>query len=221
MRIHKEGYFTIIVVFLILSVTIVILHFLLREYAILKYCIDVSFSILFIIIILFFRSPRRDIILSDDHILSPADGKVVVIEEVLETEYFNDKRLQISVFMSPLNVHCNRYPCSGIVRYYKYHPGSYIVAWHPKSSEENEHTTVVIENPNKYFILVRQIAGALARRIVCNAIEGKTVKQGDELGFIKFGSRVDILLPLNAEIKVHLGQMVRAGKTVLAELCKQ
>ncbi|MFA4852753.1 MAG: phosphatidylserine decarboxylase family protein [Bacteroidales bacterium] len=219
MRIHKEGYFTIIIVFLILSVTIVVLHFLLRGYDILKYCIDGGFALLFILIIYFFRSPRRDMMLSHEYILSPADGKVVVIEDVLETEYFNDMRLQISVFMSPLNVHCNRYPCAGIVRYFKYHPGSYIVAWHPKSSEENEHTTVVVENQNKHFILVRQIAGAVARRIVCNAIEGKTVKQGDELGFIKFGSRLDILLPLKAEIKVHLGQMVRAGKTVLAELC--
>jgi len=219
MKIHKEGYFTIIIVFLILSVTIAVLHFLLQGYDILKYCIDGGFAIFFILIVFFFRSPRRDMMLSHEYILSPADGKVVVIEDVLETEYFNDMRLQISVFMSPLNVHCNRYPCAGIVRYFKYHPGSYIVAWHPKSSEENEHTTVVIENQNKHFILVRQIAGAVARRIVCNAIKGKTVKQGEELGFIKFGSRVDILLPLNAEIKIHLGQMVRAGKTVLAELC--
>lgn len=219
MRIHKEGYFTIIIVFLILSVTIVVLHFLLRGYDILKYCIDGGFAILFILVIFFFRSPRRDMILSHEYILSPADGKVVVIEEVLETEYFNDMRLQISVFMSPLNVHCNRYPCAGIVRYYKYHPGSYIVAWRPKSSEENERTTVVIENNSKHLILIRQIAGAVARRIVCNAIEGKTVKQGEELGFIKFGSRLDILLPLNAEIKIQLEQTVRAGKTVLAELC--
>ena len=218
MKIHKEGYYTIVIVFLVLSVLIVLMHFFMHEYNTLKYCIDGGFALLFILVIYFFRSPRRDMTLGYDYIMSPADGKIVVIEEVMENEYFNDKRLQVSVFMSPLNVHCNRYPCTGIVRYYKYHSGSYIVAWHPKSSEENEHTTVVIENQNKQFIIVRQIAGAVARRIVCNAFVNKPVKQGEELGFIKFGSRVDILLPLNARIKVHLGQTVRAGKTVIAML---
>jgi phosphatidylserine decarboxylase len=157
-------------------------------------------------------------ILSHEYIISPADGKVVVIEEVNETEYFNGRRIQVSIFMSPLNVHCNRYPCSGTVKYYKYHSGSYFVAWHPKSSEENERTTVVLENSKKQLILVRQIAGIMARRIICNANVGETVKQGHELGFIKFGSRVDVLLPTDAKIKIRLGQSVRAGKTVIAEL---
>lgn len=218
MKIHKEGYATILIAFLILSVATVLLYFFLSGYDWIKYILYAGFAILFLLIIYFFRSPRRDMTLSHEYLLSPADGKVVVIEEVMENEYFKNKRVQISIFMSPLNVHCNRYPCSGTVKYYKYHPGSYLVAWHPKSSEENERTTVVIENKNKINILIRQIAGAVARRIVCNAVEGTDVKQGQELGFIKFGSRVDMLLPLNAEIKIQLGQTVRAGKTVVAEL---
>lgn len=218
MKIHKEGYATIIISFLILIVSAILVHFILSDYAIIRYILDGGFIILFILIIYFFRSPRRDLLLSHEYIISPADGKVVVIEEVMENEYFKDKRIQISIFMSPLNVHCNRYPCSGMIRYYQYHPGTYLVAWHPKSSEENERTTVVIENNRKNFILIRQIAGAVARRIVCNAVVGKSVKQGHELGFIKFGSRVDVLLPLNAKIKVQLGQNVRAGKTVICEL---
>ena len=218
MKIHKEGYATIGITFLVLIIASVLLHVLLPGYLTIKYCIDASFIILFFLIIYFFRSPRRDMMLSHEYILSPADGKIVVIEEVTDNEYLKDKRKQISIFMSLLNVHCNRYPCSGIIKYSKYHPGSYFVAWHPKSSKENERTTVVIENNKKDIILVRQIAGAVARRIVCNAIEGKSVKQGQELGFIKFGSRVDILLPINSKIKVRLGQAVRAGKTVIAEL---
>jgi phosphatidylserine decarboxylase len=218
MKIHKEGYATILIAFLILSIAVVLLYFFFSGYEWIKYILYGGFALLFLLIIYFFRSPRRDMTLSHEFILSPADGKVVVIEEVMENEYFHDKRIQVSIFMSPLNVHCNRYPCSGTVRYYKYHPGSYLVAWHPKSSEENERTTVVIENHRKTFILVRQIAGAVARRIICNAIEGNIVKQGQELGFIKFGSRVDLLLPLNAKIKTKLGDTVRAGKTVIAEL---
>jgi len=218
MKIHKEGYATIGIAFLVLVTASVSLHSLLPGYLIIKYCIDAAFIILFFLVIFFFRSPRRDMLLSHEYMLSPADGKVVVIEEVTDGEYLKDRRKQISIFMSPLNVHCNRYPCSGTVIYSKYHPGSYFVAWHPKSSEENERTTVVIEDNQKHLILVKQIAGAVARRIVCNAVEGESVKQGQELGFIKFGSRVDILLPLNSKIKVRLGQAVRAGKTVIAEL---
>jgi len=218
MKIHKEGYKTIVTAFLILLIVAVMLHILLPEHKILKYSIDALFLVLLVLVIYFFRSPIREIMFGHENILSSADGKVVVIEEVMESEYFNDKRIQVSVFMSPLNVHCNRYPCSGTIKYYKYHPGSYFVAWHPKSSEENERTTIVIENNYKNLILVRQIAGAVARRIVCNATKGQTVKQGNELGFIKFGSRVDLLLPLNTDIKVRLGQNVKAGKTVIAEL---
>jgi len=218
MKIHKEGYATIIISFIILLVSAILVQLILKEYNIIRYILDGGLIILFALIIYFFRSPRRDMMLSHEYIISPADGKVVVIEEVMENEYFKDKRIQISIFMSPLNVHCNRYPSSGTIRYYQYHPGSYLVAWHPKSSEENERTTIVIENNRKQFILVRQIAGAVARRIVCNAVVGKSIKQGQELGFIKFGSRLDVLLPLNADIKVKLGQTVRAGKTVISEL---
>jgi len=219
MKIHKEGYFTILIAFIFLLISAIFLHILLSGYSEYKYILDGILILLFVMIIYFFRSPRREMMLSHEYLFAPADGKVVVIEEVFENEYFNDKRIQISIFMSPLNVHLNRYPCAGIVRYYKYHPGNYFVAWHPKSSEENERTTVVIENYMKQFILIRQIAGALARRIVCKAVVGKSVKQGEELGFIKFGSRVDLFLPLNAEIKVKLGQTVRGRKTVIAEIC--
>jgi phosphatidylserine decarboxylase len=220
MKIHKEGYATIIIAFLILLIPAVLLHMLLSDdFFYFKMSVDAALIIVFFIVIYFFRSPRRDMTLSHEYILSPADGKIVVIEEVLENEYFKDRRIQISIFMSPLNVHLNRYPCAGMVKYYRYHPGSYIVAWHPKSSEENERTTVVMENNSKQEILLRQIAGAMARRIVCKAVEGKFVKQGEELGFIKFGSRVDIFLPLNTRIKIKIGQNVRGGKSVIAELC--
>ena len=150
--------------------------------------------------------------------LCPADGKVVVIEETTETEYLKDKRIQISVFMSPINVHINRNPISGVVKYFKYHPGKYLVAWHPKSSTENERTTVVTENSAGTPVLFRQIAGALARRIVWYVKEGDTVTQGDQFGFIKFGSRVDIFLPLGTNVKVAIGEVVKGGKTILAEL---
>jgi phosphatidylserine decarboxylase len=155
---------------------------------------------------------------NDKHIICPADGKVVVIEETEETEYLKDKRIQVSVFMSPINVHVNRNPISGIVKYFMYHPGKFLVAWHPKSSTENERTTVVIENDKGVSVLFRQIAGALARRIVCYSKEGETAEQGEEFGFIKFGSRVDIFLPLGTEIKVGLGEVVKGGVTVLAHL---
>jgi len=202
----------------VLVIVMFLLHIFLSGYLIINYSIDVAFVILFLLIVYFFRSPKREIMLCDDYIISPADGKIVVIEEVTENEYLKDKCKQISIFMSPFNVHCNRYPCSGNIIYSKYHPGSYLVAWHPKSSEENERTTVVVEN-KKYTILLRQIAGALARRIVCYAVVGESAKQGQELGFIKFGSRVDLFLPLNSKIKVELGQAVKGGKTVIAEIC--
>lgn len=172
----------------------------------------------FIIILQFFRNPIRTIDQPDEQLVfAPADGAVVVIEEVLEKEYFNEKRLQISVFMSPFNVHVNRNPVSGVVRYFRYHSGKYLVAWHPKSSEENERTTVVYDT-GKSQILMRQIAGALAKRIKWYISEGQQVEQGDEMGFIKFGSRVDVFLPLNAEVKVELGQKVYGNETVLAKL---
>lgn len=173
--------------------------------------------VFFILIVQFFRNPLRKTILNESHVIAPADGKVVVIEEVEEPEYFKDKRKQVSIFMSPVNVHVNRNPISGIVKYAKYHPGKYLVAWHPKSSTENERTTVVIAG-SKAEVLFRQIAGALAKRIVYYVKEGQKVEQGSEMGFIKFGSRIDIYLPLDATINVKLEQKTRGGETVVATL---
>lgn len=167
----------------------------------------------------FFRNPKRPIQKQDDSLVyASADGKVVVIEETYEAEYFKDKRLQVSIFMSPLNVHANRVPISGTIPYYKYHPGKYLVAWHPKSSTENERTTTVIKSKDGTEILVRQIAGAMARRIKNYMTEGQSVVQGQELGFIKFGSRSDIFLPLGTQIKVNIDQMVKGNVDVIAEL---
>lgn len=174
--------------------------------------------VFFILILQFFRNPKRQVPVNPNHILSSVDGKVVVIEEVEENEYFKDKRRMISVFMSPLNVHVTRYPMSGRVVYSKYHPGKYLVAWHPKASEENERTTVVIENEQFGKVLYRQIAGALAKRIVNYAKEGDMAVQGADAGFIKFGSRVDIYLPLSAKVKVTLGQKVKGAIDIIAEV---
>jgi phosphatidylserine decarboxylase len=174
--------------------------------------------LIFLILILqFFRNPKRYTQNDDNHVIAPVDGKVVVIEEVFEPEYFNDKRLQVSIFMSPINVHVTRYAVNGKINFSKYHPGKYLVAWHPKASTENERTTVVIENRIFGEILYRQIAGALARRIVNYAKEGTMVKQGTDAGFIKFGSRVDLFLPLGTKINVSLNQTVKGGETVVAE----
>ncbi|GAB2767465.1 phosphatidylserine decarboxylase family protein [Actinomadura fibrosa] len=174
--------------------------------------------ILFFLVIQFFRNPKRNTELNNEHVMAPVDGKVVVIEEVFEKEYFKDQRLMVSVFMSPINVHVTRHPVSGIVKYSKYHPGKYLVAWHPKASEENERTTVVVENPVSGEILYRQIAGALAKRIVNYAEVGKEVVQGEDSGFIKFGSRVDVFLPLGTPLKVKLNQKVKGGLTVIADV---
>ncbi|NJM79574.1 MAG: phosphatidylserine decarboxylase family protein [Flavobacterium sp.] len=175
-------------------------------------------SIVFLILILqFFRNPKRDVDNSDNHILAPVDGKVVVIEEVFEPEYFKDKRLMVSIFMSPLNVHVTRYALNGVVKYSKYHSGKYLVAWHPKASEENERTTVVINNRIYGEVMYRQIAGALARRIINYAKEGMRVVQGKDAGFIKFGSRVDIYLPLGTEVNVKLGEIAIGAKTVICK----
>ena len=174
-------------------------------------------SFLFLIIILqFFRNPKRNVIKDENQILAPVDGKVVVIEEVFEGEYFKEKRIQVSIFMSPINVHVTRYALGGIVKFSKYHPGKFLVAWHPKASEENERTTIVIENKTFGAVLYRQIAGALARRIVNYAEEGMQVIQGEDAGFIKFGSRVDIFLPLETPIHVVLNQKAIGGKTIIA-----
>lgn len=174
--------------------------------------------IFFLLVLQFFRDPKREIQEMDNQLIyAPADGRVVVIEETEEPEYFKDKRIQVSIFMSPTNVHINRNPVSGKVNYFKYHPGKYLVAWHPKSSTENERTTVVIDNGEEE-ILLRQIAGAMAKRIKTYLQVGEEVVQGDDMGFIKFGSRVDVLLPLDAKIKVEVGQKVKGNKTVIAQL---
>ncbi|ESU27413.1 phosphatidylserine decarboxylase [Flavobacterium saliperosum S13] len=169
-----------------------------------------------IMVLQFFRNPKRVVAINDNHVIAPVDGKVVVIEEVFEPEYFKEKRLMVSIFMSPINVHVTRYAVNGLVKYSKYHPGKYLVAWHPKASEENERTTVVVENRVFGEILYRQIAGALARRIVNYAQEGMQVVQGTDAGFIKFGSRVDLYLPLGTQVNVKLNQKAVGGKTIIA-----
>jgi len=215
--IHKEGYSTLIIVALFLVVMHIVSDQYLGNYPLVQGGILVVSIILFLIVLQFFRHPERKILRNDRQVFAPADGKVVVIEETEETEVLKDKRIQISIFMSPVNVHVNRYPVSGQVTYCRYHPGLYLVAWHPKSSTENERTTVVIETSTKVPVLMRQIAGALARRIVCYPKKDWIVKQGEEMGFIKFGSRVDIFLPVGTKISVGLNQKVVGGKTVLAE----
>lgn len=216
MRIHKEGIPTIaITILLVAGLRYLSNHFIGTEWIVLQYSIDMILVCFTLFIISFFRIPSRTFHYSEHEIVSPADGKVVVIEEVFDEEYFHEKRLQISVFMSPANVHVNRYPINGEVVYSKYHPGKYLVAWDPKSSTDNERHSIVLKN-NKAVILVKQIAGALARRIVNYAEVGKTIQQNQELGFIKFGSRVDLLLPLDAKPAVKIGDKVKNGISVLA-----
>ncbi|OFY85259.1 MAG: phosphatidylserine decarboxylase [Bacteroidetes bacterium RIFCSPLOWO2_12_FULL_35_15] len=216
MKFHKEGIPSLLITICIVAIINFLTLYFLRNYPIVIYSGYLLSAFLLIVIIQFFRNPTRNIIINNNHIIAPADGRVVVIEEVTETEYFKDKRIQVSVFMSPTNVHINRYPISGIVKYVKYHPGLFLVAWHPKSSTDNERTTIVVEHKNGQSILFRQIAGALARRIVNNAKEGDKAIQGDEFGFIKFGSRVDLLLPTSVKINVTLEQVVRGRETVIA-----
>ena len=214
---HKEGH-NIIFFTLVLVVGFIFLidEFVLTEWV--RTSLMLLILIFFILILQFFRNPKRNTHVNEKHALSPVDGKVVVIEEVFENEVFKEKRIQVSVFMSPLNVHVTRYPISGKVSYSKYHPGKYLVAWHPKASEENERTTVVIKNAHFGSVMYRQIAGALARRIVNYANLESSVKQGEDSGFIKFGSRVDLFLPLNSKIDVTLNQKVKGGETVIATL---
>ncbi|WP_369753478.1 phosphatidylserine decarboxylase family protein [Flavobacterium sp. WC2409] len=212
---HKEGTKTILLG-IIFTATVLLLSDKFIDINWIKMVIQLSAFLILIIILQFFRNPKRTVIINENQILAPVDGKVVVIEEVYEGEYFKDKRLQISIFMSPINVHVTRYGLSGIVKFSKYHPGKFLVAWHPKASEENERTTIVVENETFGAILYRQIAGALARRIVNYAEEGMQVVQGTDAGFIKFGSRVDIFLPLGTPINVELNQKAIGGKTVIA-----
>ncbi|MEP6597353.1 MAG: phosphatidylserine decarboxylase family protein [Ginsengibacter sp.] len=218
MNIHKEGYKSIaLAAFIFGTVNLIFFYFFSASMPVIGWVIFFATLVLLLFVISFFRSPRINLISNAQQVLSPADGKVVVIEEIFDTEYFKDKRLQISIFMSPANVHINRIPVSGEVLYSQYHRGKYLVAWHPKSSTENERHCVVIKN-NDIDILVKQIAGAIAKRIINYLEVGQKVEQGNEMGFIKFGSRVDVLLPLNAEINVHLNQAVKGGVTVLATL---
>lgn len=214
-RFHKEGYKIISITFIIAISAILLAE---KFISILGLLMAVKLVILaFVIIVLqFFRNPSRSTILNDHQIIAPVDGKVVVIEEVEEPEYFKGKRLQISIFMSPINVHVTRYAMSGVIKYSKYHPGKYLVAWHPKASTENERTTVVIDNKTIGEILYRQIAGALAKRIVNYAKVGDQVVQGTDAGFIKFGSRVDVYLPLGTKVNVKLGDKVKGGVQVIA-----
>lgn len=217
MRIHREGFKYIIIATILFAA----IGFLSYKFL---FAIPVLFWLLFVVCLLiwlwvisFFRLPNRMHTFGEDKIIAPADGKVVVIEETFEPEYFKDKRLQVSIFMSPMNVHVNRNPMSGVVKLMKYHPGKYLVAWHPKSSTENERTTVVLGN-ERTEILMRQIAGALARRICYYIKEGEQVKQNDEFGFIRFGSRVDIYFPIDTKVDVKIGDKVKGGVTVLSRI---
>ena len=213
---HREGHYIITVSFIITAM----INLLSRSFIdnnTLIYSIGIVTIIILILILQFFRNPKRKAKINDNIIISPVDGKVVAIEKVYEKEYFKDERIQISIFMSPLNVHVTRYASSGKIKFSKYHPGKYLVAWHPKSSEKNERTTVVIENNIFGEILYRQIAGAVARRIVNYAKVGDEVVQGTDAGFIKFGSRVDLFLPLDSKIKVELDQIVKGAEDIIAE----
>jgi phosphatidylserine decarboxylase len=214
---HREGY-TLIGITLAISALIIVLDIFFDFpiwLSLPTYTLVLFFNIAFL---QFFRNPKVETPMNPSHIIAPADGKVVVIERTTESEYFHDERIQVSIFMSPINVHVNRSPISGVVSYFKYHAGKYLVAWHPKASTENERTTIVVKHENGTEILIRQIAGALAKRIKCYVNKGDSVVQGHEFGFIKFGSRVDIFLPTNAVVNVQLNQVTKGGYTVIATL---
>ncbi len=214
---HKEGAKSILIASIVAVVVVFAAeHFLKEHFWVLK-GVQVLALLLLIIVLQFFRNPNRVIRAQHNTIVAPVDGKVVVIEEVMENEYFKDKRLQVSIFMSPINVHVTRYPMSGKINFSKYHPGKFLVAWHPKASEENERTTIVIENEVFGEVLYRQIAGALAKRIVNYAQEGENVVQGDDAGFIKFGSRVDLFLPLGTKLNVKLNDKVKGNQSIITE----
>jgi len=215
MRTHREGYKII----LITTIACIVAWLLIKTYVpipLVRYILLVGLVVLLLWVVRFFRYPKRKIN-RGDHILSTADGKIVAIEEVMETEYFNDKRIMISVFMSPFNVHVNWYPFDGEIKYSKYHPGRFLIAHHPKSSEFNECTSVVLENSSGNNVLIRQVAGIMARRIICYAVKGDSVKQGEEMGIIRFGSRVDFFLPTSVKVEVKMDENVRAQKTVIAK----
>jgi phosphatidylserine decarboxylase len=216
MKIHKEGYNSIAAATLVAAVLLISINYFFPQQTVFHYLGYLVLLIFWMLVVRFFRMPFRELVEDVDIALCPADGTVVAIEEVYVDEFFQDKRLQVSVFMSPNNVHVNRYPVSGKIVYTNYWPGSFLVAWHPKSSTENERNTVVVEHPKYGPIMVRQIAGALARRIVCYSKTNERIVQGKELGFIKFGSRVDLYLPIDSDIKVSLEQKVKGGITPIA-----
>jgi phosphatidylserine decarboxylase len=217
MKIHREGYQTILLIIITIGIAIYLINYYNPVQSPVHFLFYLA-SILFLgFIVRFFRDPYREVAKNDTLLLSPADGKIVVIDEVVENEYFNDKRLQVSIFMSPNNVHKNWYPSCGTVQYYRHHPGKFLVAWHPKSSELNERTTIVVKRNDGVEILLRQIAGAVAQRISCYAEEGKKIEQGQELGFIKFGSRVDIFLPVGTKINVAKNQKVTGCSDIIAQ----
>ena len=216
MTIHKEGRVLLFVLLIVFVGIIWVSDYYFSE--VVRNIIIGVYGFFYVIILQFFRNPIFTVPKNPKHVIAPADGKVVVIEETEEPEYFKGKRKQISIFMSPFNVHVNRMPVEGSISYYKYHPGKNLVAWHPKSSTENERTTVVTKMNNGTEVLFRQIAGALARRIKCYVQQGQKLEQGQEFGFIKFGSRVDIFLPLDATVKVNIDDVTKGGRTVIAEL---
>jgi phosphatidylserine decarboxylase len=218
MTIHKEGRTLLFVLLIVLVAIIWGFDYYFTDMDVVRNIVIGVGVVFYLIILQFFRNPVFNVEKNAKQVIAPADGKVVVIEEVDEPEYLKGKRKQISIFMSPFNVHVNRMPVGGEISYYKYHPGKYLVAWHPKSSTENERTTVVAKMGNGTEVLFRQIAGALARRIKCYVQQGQKLDQGQEFGFIKFGSRVDIFLPLDAKIMVNMGDKTTGGKTVIAEL---
>jgi phosphatidylserine decarboxylase len=219
-KLHREGFNSILLASIFfLGSEILLVFFEIYKISLIGFVLGSIFPLMiFVLIVQFFRLPKRIFNFTEGQVLSPADGKVVVIEEVEETEYFKDKRIQISIFMSPLNVHANFNPVSGVIKYAKYHPGLFLVAWHPKSSTDNERTTIVTKTNSGHEVLFRQVAGALARRICYYVKEGQNVQGGEEFGFIKFGSRIDIYLPLTAKVKVSLNQKVQGQLTEIAEL---
>lgn len=217
MRFHKEGIMSLILALAFSAIIVFIAHFFFPRFTIAHWFAYLLSAFVIITIVQFFRHPRRIHTVGENLIIAPADGKVVVIEETYEYEVLKDKRLQVSIFMSPVNVHVNRFPIGGTVSYFEYHPGKFLAAWEPKSSTDNERTTVVVSHKNGKQILFRQIAGALARRIVCYCKQGDIAEQCHQMGFIKFGSRVDLFLPLDSKLKVQLGQVVKGSQTVIAE----
>ena len=217
-HIHKEGYKILAFGLILLLILNIIVNIIWSDIEIVRCAFFICSFMLYIFLLFFFRLPTRTMEPDTGLIYAPADGKVVVIEETMENEYFKDMRLQVSIFMSPFNMHSNRYPVTGRIKYVGYHPGQNMVAWHPKSSELNERSTIVIETKEGTEIMVRQIAGAVARRIVTYAKENQDVLQGDELGFIKFGSRVDVFLPVGTEVEIPILQQVKANKSIIAKI---